>query len=157
MHNGNDVWEVAFAPDGATIATSSSDGTPGRFDARTGAPVAGPRPFTSLSGASPQSIRGVKFGPDGRWMVGGAGDGTVRLWSTESHRVVANTQIGHRGAVIGAPLSHDGSTLVTLGIDQTLRAWDIGRRTPISEALVDEPSTAPRARGERRRIPRGDG
>jgi len=140
VHNGNDIWEVAFAPDGATVATSSADGTSGLFDARTGATVAGPRPFTSASGQPPLSVRGVTFGPDGRWMVAGAGDGKVRLWSTESGQVTATTQVGHRGAVIGTALSRDGSKLVTLGIDQTLRAWDVGRRTPISRTLVAEPS-----------------
>jgi WD40 repeat protein/serine/threonine protein kinase len=140
VHNGNDVWEVAYAPDGATVATSSSDGTSGLFDARTGAAVEGRRPFTSPNGETPQSVRGVRFGPDGHWMVGGAGDGKVRLWSTESNQITATTQVGHRGGVIGAALSSDGSRLVTLGIDQTLRSWDVGRRTPLSHTLVDEPS-----------------
>jgi WD40 repeat protein/serine/threonine protein kinase len=137
VHRGNDVWELAFAPDGATVATSSSDGTSRLFDSRTGAAVADRLPFTGPGRETPQSVRGVKFGPDGRWMVAGAGDGKVRLWSTESNQVTATTQVGHRGAVIGSALSHDGSRLVTLGIDQTLRAWDIGKRTPLAQTLVD--------------------
>jgi WD40 repeat protein len=140
VHHGNDVWEVAYAPDGATVATSSSDGTSGLFDARTGAPVQGRRPFTGASGEAPQGVRGVRFSPDGHWMVGGAGDGKVRLWSTESNQITATTQVGHRGGVIGAALSSDASRLVTLGIDQTVRVWDIGRRTPLSHTLVDGPS-----------------
>ena len=138
-HGGNDVWELVYAPDGATVATSSSDGTSRLFDGRTGA-VVDRRPFTSPNRETPQSVRGVRFSPDGRWMVAGAGDGKVRLWSTESNQVTATTELGHRGAVIGAALSSDGSRLVTLGIDQTLRAWDIGRRTPLSRTVVDGPS-----------------
>ena len=64
MHGGNDVWELAYAPDGATIATRSSDGTSRLVNANTGAVVQDRRPFQTGAGDAPLNVIGVTFGPD---------------------------------------------------------------------------------------------
>ena len=88
-------------------------------------------------------------------MIAGAGDGKVRLWSTESGQTIATTGVGHRGPVLAAALSSDGSRFVTLGRDETLRAWDIGRRPQISQTLLHQAAEVPALAVERGRPLRG--
>jgi eukaryotic-like serine/threonine-protein kinase len=100
----------AFAPDGATLATGSSDGTiilwsVPNLDQIVRLPTAG------------AAVSSLAFSPHGRSLVAGDIDGTVRLWYVESgtELVVLGR---HKGQVLRACFSADGRTLATCG--QTL-------------------------------------
>jgi WD40 repeat protein/serine/threonine protein kinase len=68
-----EVWSVAFAPDGKTLASGSEDGTIKLWD-----PATGDQRLT-LRGHT-QRISTVLFSPDGSILASAGWDGTVRLW-----------------------------------------------------------------------------
>ena len=66
---------VAFAPDGATLATVSNDATAKLWD------IEARREITTLQGHT-SHVRAVAFSPDGGTLASGALDGTILLWDT---------------------------------------------------------------------------
>jgi WD40 repeat protein len=75
-------------------------------------------------------IAAVAASPDGKTVVTGSYDNTVRLWDLETG---ANTAVwtGHLGWVRAVAFLPDGKTVVSAGEDQTLRLWDTVHRREI--------------------------
>ncbi|HEX8113040.1 MAG TPA: WD40 repeat domain-containing protein, partial [Kofleriaceae bacterium] len=69
----------------------------------------------------------IAVSPDGRWMAGGLADRTIRLWSTETGRVV-DVLRGHSDFVLDVAFSPDGRQLASASYDKTIRLWDLATR-----------------------------
>src|SRR5262249_27459794 len=63
------------------------------------------------------------FAPDGKTLVTGAGDGTVRWWEPTSGRQRRCLQTG-QGWVQFTAFSPDGQLLATAGSDAPIKLWD---------------------------------
>ncbi len=65
----------------------------------------------------------VAFAPDGKRLVSGSSDTTVKLWDARSGELLL-TLSGHRRAVDDVAFSADGRRIVSGSRDRTIRMWD---------------------------------
>ena len=80
FHRGRGMVEdVAFSPDGKTLAMASREGNVQLWDVATG------KLLETLKGHS-SAVDAVVFSPDGRTLASGSNDQTVRLWNVETRR-----------------------------------------------------------------------
>ncbi|MDD5058981.1 MAG: caspase family protein [Sideroxydans sp.] len=69
-------------------------------------------------------VASVALSPDGRTLVSGSGDSTLKLWDVASGREI-RTLYGHERGVQSVAFSPDGRTVVSGSIDETLKLWDV--------------------------------
>ena len=122
----NEVFSVAFSPDGWTVASGGYDETTVRlWNAQTGAPI---RTLTGHTGW----VNSVAFSPDGRTVASGSWDETVRLWNAQTGAPI-RTFTGHTGGVNSVAFSPDGRTIASGGggLDKTVRLWNAQTGAPI--------------------------
>ena len=110
------VRGVTFSPDGALLATASTDKTARLWDPATGECV------RTLTGHA-AGLRGVAFSPDGRLLATASTGRTARLWDPATGECVG-TLTGHAEAVYGVVFSPDGQLLATASDDSTAKLWD---------------------------------
>src|SRR5439155_13132385 len=69
-------------------------------------------------------VVGVAFAPDGRRIVSGSWDGTVRHWAMEGDEPARLR--GHEpwGDIWSLAFAPDGKRLLTASMDKTARVWD---------------------------------
>ena len=65
----------------------------------------------------------VAFSPRGDYIVTASGDGTARVWNSETGRLRA-VLTGHDGRINRVAVSPDGSRIATGRIDRTARIWN---------------------------------
>ncbi len=102
--------DVAFSPDGKTIALASREGTVQLWDAVSGQHLA------SLEGHS-SAVTAVAFSPDGRTLVSGSVDHTVRLWNVLTRNELMQLDAGNLelGQLRTLAFSPDGTKVVAGG------------------------------------------
>jgi WD40 repeat protein len=76
----------------------------------------------TLEGHS-SSVSSVAFSPDGKQVVSGSDDQTVKLWDTATGAAL-QTLKGHSGSVTSVAFSPDGKQIVSSSSDRTVRLWD---------------------------------
>jgi WD40 repeat protein len=118
------VLDIAFSPDGRTVASGSVDNTVILWD------LPGRTPVATLTGHT-QPVNGVAFSPDGRILATAGHDPAVLLWDVK-RRVHLATLTGHTGWVRTVAFSPDGRTLATASVDQTVILWDLASRTRLA-------------------------
>ena len=114
--------ELAFSPDGLTLATSSVDSTVKFWTLQHG--------YYAGALRHPAAVASIAYSPDGKFLVTGAYDGAVRLWRPNDTSLV-RTLAGHTGTVWSVAFSPDGQRIATSGEDKTIRLWRAADGTPV--------------------------
>jgi len=66
----------------------------------------------------------LAFAPDGRTILSGSSDKTLRLWETASGRQL-HMFTGHTGDVYSVAFARDGRTALSGSGDFTIKLWDL--------------------------------
>ena len=81
------------------------------------------RSYTTSSGDYYKGVLSVSFSPDGRRIVSGSYDRTIRIWDAESGQELSKLE-GHTAVVLSVSFSPDGRRIVSGSDDKTIRIWD---------------------------------
>jgi len=112
----DDVWSVAFNPDGKRLATASADGAAMIWDASTGAAL------STLAGHSDEVVN-LAYSPDGERLATAGLDGTIRLWNASTGEAL-HTLLNYAGDFGAIAFSPDGARLATASEAGTIIFWD---------------------------------
>jgi dipeptidyl aminopeptidase/acylaminoacyl peptidase len=110
----DEVYGIAFSPDGETIASAGADKTVKLWN-RQG------KLLQTLTGHE-NSVNGIAFSPDGETIASASGDNTVKLWNPQGK--LLQTLTGHDDEVYGIAFSPDGETIASAGADKTVKLWN---------------------------------
>jgi WD40 repeat protein len=126
----NDIWSLAFSPDGQLLASGRGGGDILIWDVATQKPIG--QPLNAHTGTA----MAVAISPDGKILATGGGDWLIRLWEMDTLEPIGEPLAGHEDAVIGLEFSPDGKTLASGGWDGTLHLWDVATGQAVGESIV---------------------
>ncbi|MDA0835743.1 MAG: hypothetical protein O3A29_20915 [Planctomycetota bacterium] len=86
--------------------------------------------ITELVGHS-SDVYTLEFTPDGKWLVTGAFDNTLRLWDLATGKSV-KVMSGHTGLVLTVAISKDGKKIASGSTDNTIKTWEIPNSEPLA-------------------------
>ncbi len=118
------VTDLCFSPDGAWLASASSDQTVRVWD------LSHPDSPRVLEGHT-DFVRCLAVSRDGTRLASGGLDGTVRVWDTTTWQEVADLK--HGTNVYGVAFTPDGSRLAAACANNMIRFWD----TATSQLVVE--------------------
>lgn len=116
MRMPRSAWWSAFSHDGRRLHACGDDPHVWSWDLNTFKPAG--RVRTDLD-----ALLGPDLHPSREQVAAGGGDGTVRVWDIEAGREVLAAG-RHRGAVSSVRFADEGRTLVSAGVDGTVRLSD---------------------------------
>ena len=127
------IWDIAFSPDGHTVAGSAGTGAT-MWKANDVVPV-----WNTRSGELVMTLRGhtdqvtsVVYSPDGKVIATGSWDGTLRTWDARTGAEIGAAEVG--AETYGLSYSPGGEALVAgIGIEPEIHVWDARSLEPLRQ------------------------
>ena len=130
-----EVWSMAFSPDGKKLACSSNDDIC-VYDVDTRTLILGP-----LKGHR-DWVDDLIWSRDGSRLFSGSTDKTIRCWNSDTGEQIGHPWTGHTHFIESLSLSPDGSILASASWDKTVRFWDATTGNPIGQHLQHDAISA---------------
>jgi WD40 repeat protein len=123
----------AFSPDGAMLASASSDNSLRLWDCATG------RELAKLS-LHADAVNACAFSPDGSFIASASSDSRLIVWdvATKTRRLELS---GHVGPVVDCAVFPDGQRIVSVGDDGFLITWDAATGDKLITTPFKDPLT----------------
>ncbi len=131
------VFCVAWSPDGQRVASAGVEGA--QFNLKVVNLQDRSQDF-ELSTRS--EFMAVAFHPDGKHLVTGQQDGTIRVWDAQTGRALGNLGIPKQ-PLRGIAFSRDGKYLASMSVDGEIKLWDATRLDAQQLDGKAEPRVAP--------------
>ncbi len=120
------IWQVAFSPDGSTVATASLDKTAKLWDAKTGGRLA------TMAGHNDR-LKYITYSPSGKFILTATGKQwpyvpkgpvSVRVWNAKTGKFISEFK-NHMDTIRSAKFSKDDKYVLTRSDDHTARLWEV--------------------------------
>lgn len=126
----NNVYAVAFSPDGSRLAAAGWDWVVRIWNLAGDTPSQGlPATPTVLPGHQSR-VWGIAFSPDGKRLATASADRSVLLWDVRTGRILAKFH-GHTNILQTVAFHPEGYRIVSGGLDGTARVWDTRAIQPV--------------------------
>lgn len=117
---------VRYSWNGEFLATGSKNAAE-IFDAQTGKRVSILKQYDGDVDPddgidSGMYVRAVCFSPDGKWLITGAEDQTVKVWDVRNRKIKYNL-LGHEADIYSVDVSANGQFIISGSGDQTAKLW----------------------------------
>jgi WD40 repeat protein len=142
LHHGGPVRFAQVRADNARMLTIAEDNAAWVWDVAANPPSAVALPHGAR-------VNSAVFSADGTMVVTASDDGTVQRWSVgEAEPRRLEPQLGHKGRVVTAALSRDGSRIVTIAQQSpAVTLWDAQSGAQIAVLVQDLERSAGSATG----------
>lgn len=128
VEGGGNAWGLAFTPDGGGIFTCGKDNkarlVAGPNPGGGAAPAAGPATRLREFVGHTEQVQCLALSPDGKFLVTGSRDRSVREWEVTSGKQLRSFQ-GHREQVTAVAMRPDGKQVASASEDGAVRLWDL--------------------------------
>ena len=113
-----EVYSIAYSPDGTLLAFGHQGGAVSLWDRKSG------RNLSTTNQAHAEWTATVEFSRDGKWLAS-CGTLSINLWRVQRDGLTfSKTLRGHAGYVPSIAFSPDGTRLVSGSGDYTVKLWD---------------------------------
>ena len=129
--HADEVFGVAFSPDGQSLATCSKDGTVRIWNAATG-------DCRHVLSNHTDEVTCLAFSPDGTVLATGSEDHRVILWNPLTGEPLTMLE-AHEDHILAVAFSRDGRQLASGGRDNCVRVWNLATQEQIT--VLNEPQT----------------
>lgn len=123
----NQMYSIAFSPEGTVLAAGYSDGWIRVYSAING----------EMLGVLTGTAQSLEFSPDGALLAAGLADGTVRIFNLNEGKFY-DINPGHLAAVTDLVFSASGELLLTGSADCTTSLWNIAGRYRVQTQIPSD-------------------